>query len=152
MTQFVDADHAGNMMNLPSYTEITIYLCRAPIIWYSKKQNTFESRTVRSKIVTIRTGMELTKGINYKLSIMGFLIDGPTLVFCDNNLVVTRMSVPTFTLEKNNLSICYHAVIESVAAGIHRIVHISGEFNPADLITKLLTAAVKWPHIGRIFY
>ncbi len=33
----VDADHAGNIMTRRSHTGILVYLCRAPIIWYSKR-------------------------------------------------------------------------------------------------------------------
>ena len=37
--------------------------------------------------------MDLTKGLCYKLRIIGVPIDRPTLVFCDNKLVVTNTSV-----------------------------------------------------------
>ena len=43
MTQFVDADYAGNIMNHLSHTGIIIYLCRALMIWYNKNHNTVES-------------------------------------------------------------------------------------------------------------
>ena len=96
--------------------------------------------------------MELTKGLRYKLRMMGVLIDRPTSVFCDNKLVVTSTSVPTLTLPKKHLGICYHALIEAVAVGIHLIVHISVDFSAVGVLTKLLAAAVKRPHIGRILY
>ena len=53
MMQFVDADHSGDMMNRRSYRDILIYLCRSPIICYSKKQNTVESSTLGSEVVDI---------------------------------------------------------------------------------------------------
>ena len=96
--------------------------------------------------------MDLTKGLRYKLIMMGIPIDGPTSVFCDNKSVVTSMYVPTLTLAKKHLGICYHAVRESVAVGIHRIAHISGESNPGGVLTKLLAAVVKRPHTGRKLY
>ena len=100
----------------------------------------------------MRTGMEITKGLCCKLRMMGVPIDGPTLVFFDNKLVVISTSVPILTSAKKHLVVFYHAVREAVDVGIHHIVHISGEFNPADVLTKLLMAAVKRPHIGRILY
>ena len=39
----VDANHAGNMENRRSHSGITIYVNNAPIIWYSKLQNTVEA-------------------------------------------------------------------------------------------------------------
>ena len=152
MMQFVDANHAGNMMNRCSYTLILIYLCRAPIIWYSKNQNTVKASTFGSEIVYMWTGMDITKGLRYKLRMMGVPIDGPTSVFCDNKSVVTSNSVSNLTLAKKHLGICYHQVRESVATSIHWILHISGEFNPVDVRTKIFTAAVKRTHIGRILY
>ena len=108
MMQFVDANHAGNMMNRCSYTLILIYLCRAPIIWYSKNQNTVKASTFGSEIVYMWTGMDITKGLRYKLRMMGVPIDGPTSVFCDNKSVVTSNSVSNLTLAKKHLGICYH--------------------------------------------
>jgi hypothetical protein len=40
---FVDADHAGNRVTRRSQTGILIFLNRAPILWYSKAQNTVET-------------------------------------------------------------------------------------------------------------
>ena len=139
-------------MNRSSYTGIVIYIFRAKIIWYSKNQNTVASSMFGSKIVAMRTGMELTKSLCYKLRMMGVPIDGPTSVFCDNKLVVASTYVPTSTLSKNHLGIYYHAVREAVAEGIHRISHIAGEFNLANILTKILMAAVKWPHIRWVLY
>ena len=40
---YVDANHEGNMANRKSHSGIIIYVNNAPIIWYSKWQNTFEA-------------------------------------------------------------------------------------------------------------
>ena len=100
----------------------------------------------------MRIGMEKTKGLRYKLRMMGVLIDGPTLVFFDNKLVVISTSVPNLTSAKKHLVVFYHAVREAVDVGIHCIVRISGEYNPVYVLTKILMAEVKRPHIGRILY
>jgi hypothetical protein len=39
ITMFVDASHAANMVTRQSRTGVLIYVNRAPILWYSKKQN-----------------------------------------------------------------------------------------------------------------
>ena len=139
-------------MNFHFHTGILIYLRRAPIIWYSKNHNTVKSSTFGLEIVAMRTRMDLTEGLHYKLSIMGILIYVPTLVFCDNNLVVNSTSVPTSTLAKKHLGICYYAAREAVAAGIHRIAHIAGDLKPRYVLNKILTAAGKMHHVERILY
>ena len=40
---YVDTNHAGNMANRRSHSGIIIYVNNAPIICYSKLQNTFEA-------------------------------------------------------------------------------------------------------------
>ena len=40
---YVDANHAVNMANRRSNSGTIIYVNNAPIIWYSKLQNTFEA-------------------------------------------------------------------------------------------------------------
>jgi hypothetical protein len=40
---FVDADHAGNQVTRRSHSGIMIFCNRAPIMWYSKWQNTVET-------------------------------------------------------------------------------------------------------------
>jgi len=48
---FTDADHAGNRITRRSRTGIIIFVNRAPVIWYSKAQNTIESSTFGSEFV-----------------------------------------------------------------------------------------------------
>ena len=100
----------------------------------------------------MQTEIDLTKVLQYKLRVMGAPIDGPASIFFDNKSVVTSRSVPTSTLVKKHLIICYHAVRESVDAGIHWIAHIVGEFNPADVLTNILMTAAKRPHTRRMLY
>jgi hypothetical protein len=43
---FCDADHAGDHLTRHSQTGVILFLSRAPIMWYSKKQNTVESSSL----------------------------------------------------------------------------------------------------------
>ena len=47
MSQFMDADHAGDKMTRIVHSGIIIYLNRDPIICYSNNQNTVELITFR---------------------------------------------------------------------------------------------------------
>ena len=48
ITCFVDAKHAGKVVTWSSHAFVLIYLINAPIVWFSKKQNTVESSTFGS--------------------------------------------------------------------------------------------------------
>ncbi len=63
---FVDADHAGNQVTRRSHTGIIVFCNRAPIIWYSKRQNTVETSTFESEFIAARIAVELIEGLRYK--------------------------------------------------------------------------------------
>jgi hypothetical protein len=137
---FVDANHAGNVVTRRSHSGILIYVQNAPIIWYSKRQNTVEASSFGSEFVALRIAKEMVIALRYKLRMFGVPIDGPTNVFCDNNGVVKNASIPHSTLLKKHNAINYHAVREAVAAQIIRVLKEDGMTNLADLFTKVLTA------------
>ena len=56
---FVDADHAGNQVTCRSHTGIIIFLNMAPILWFSKRQNSVETSTYSSKMVALKIATEL---------------------------------------------------------------------------------------------
>lgn len=64
---FVDADHAGNQVTRRSHTGIIIMVNMAPIIWYSKRQNTIETSTFGSEFIALKIATELTESLRYKL-------------------------------------------------------------------------------------
>ena len=138
MSCFVDADHAGCRVTRRSHSGILLFLNKAPIMWYSKRQNTVETSTFGSEIVALKIAVEMTEGLRYKLRMMGIAVDGPTNVFCDNESVVKNTTRPESTLKKKHNAIAYHRVREAQAAGIVRISHEPGETNLADLLTKCL--------------
>ena len=142
MIAFVDADHAGDSITRRSRTGCLIYLQRAPIVWYSKKQSGVETSTFGSEFMAMKVSTELVKGLRYKLRMMGVPIDGYTLVLGDNMSVIKNVSGPTSQLKKKSNSIAYHFVREQVAADIIRVAHESTETNIADMLTK--------PHSGPV--
>jgi hypothetical protein len=48
------------------------------ITWYSKRQPTIESSVFGAEFVALKNGMELVRGLRYKLRMMGVDISGPT--------------------------------------------------------------------------
>ena len=137
-TCFVDADHAACRVTRRSHTGVIIYVNRAPIIWFSKRQNTVESSTFGSEFIAMRISIELVEALRYKLRMMGVPIDGSTNVFCDNEAVVKNSTVPESTLKKKHNAISYHRTREAQASGTIRIAKEPGTTNLADLFTKLL--------------
>ena len=105
---FVDVDHVGNLVTCCSRTGILIFVNRAPIIWYSKCQNTVKTSTFGSKFVAMRIAVELIEALHYKLCMFGIPIEGPTNVYCDNEAVTKNTTIPESMLKKKHNSIAYH--------------------------------------------
>jgi hypothetical protein len=152
ITCFVDANHAGNLVTRRSHTGVLIFVQNAPIIWYSKKQNTVESSSFGSEFVALRVAKELIVALRYKLRMFGVPIIGPASILCDNQGVVKNVSIPESTLTKRHNAINYHTTREAVAAGIIRVGKEDGLTNLADAFTKSLPRVRRYDLFGRIGY
>jgi hypothetical protein len=149
---FVDADHAGNRVTRHSHTGIIIFCNRAPIVWFSKRQNTVETSTFGSEFIAARIAVELIEALRYKLRMFGIPLQGPVNVYCDNNGVVVNASQPESTLKKKHNAIAYHRVQEAAAAGTIRIAKEDTATNIADMLTKPLSGPRLKDLCSRVLY
>lgn len=139
-TAYVDASHAANKVTRRSHSGYILFINRAPISWYSKRQNTIEASTFSSEFIAMRTCVDAITALRYKLRMFGVPVNEPTNILCDNDSVVRNTSKIDSTLDKKHNALAYHAVRWAVAAGSVRIGWIDGKFNLADAMTKRLTA------------
>ena len=136
---FVDLDHAANIIARRSQTGLLLFINRAPVTWFSKRQNTVETSTFGSEFIAMKTPVEHVEALHYKLWMFGIPIEGPTNVFCDNEAVFKNTSILDSTLKKKHTSICHHRAREAVAACMMRVAKEGTATNLADLFTKPLT-------------
>lgn len=149
---FVDSDHAGNKVTRRSHSGIFILLNNAPVVVFSKRQNTCESSTYGSELVAMRIARDLISGLRIKLKCFGIPISGPANVFCDNNAVVKNTSHPESVLNKKHNAINFHVVRESVAARIMRVGKEDTATNIADVFTKLVPFTRKRELLSRFLW
>jgi hypothetical protein len=98
---FVDASHGSDRATRQSQTGILIFCFRAPVIWFSKRQNTVAASTFGSKFQAMKNGgVELIESLCYKLRKFRVPIDGPTNIFCNIEAVYKNTSLPESTLKK----------------------------------------------------
>ena len=84
----------------------------------------------------------------YKLRMLGLPLSdngGPSYIFGDNKSVVDSCSILEHNLKKRHHALSYHRVREAIASNVVRYHHISGEENPADVLTKFLLHSKWWP-------
>ena len=94
---------------------ILIFCNLALIQWISKWQPTIKTSIFGAEFVAMKHGIEVLRGLHYKLRMMGVPLTGPSFIYGDNKFQVINFSVPESTLKKKSHSICYHAIHESVA-------------------------------------
>lgn len=144
ITAFVDASHAANKKTRRSHTGFVIFVNRAPIFWYSKRQSTVEASTFSSEFIALKTCIEYITHLRYKLRMFGIPLGGDDTkgttdaahVFCDNETVVKNSSLIESTLNKKHSSIAYHYVRWNVAAMVASMAWVMSEENLSDPFTK----------------
>ena len=136
---FVDASHASDKATRRSQTGVLIFVNKAPIIFYSKRQNSVETSTFGSEFTAMKQAVELVKALRYKLRMFGVPIDGPASVYCDNEAVYKNVSAPASVLNKKMHAISYHYCREAVASGTIQVAKEDTDTNLSDLFTKVLT-------------
>jgi hypothetical protein len=127
-----DSDHAGNRLTRRSRSGYLVYINRALVTWYSKRQPLVESSVFGAEFVALKNGMESVRGLRYKLRMMGVEISGPTFTYGDNMSVIHNTQQPESQFKKKSNSSCYHASREAVAMGEMLTTHVPMSLNPAD--------------------
>ena len=140
---FVDANHAGNKVTRRSQTGLLIFVNKALIIAFSKRQTTVETSVFSTKFTASKNAAKLVEALRYKLHMFGVSVEGPTNVFCDNELVHKNVSTPESVFNKKHHRIEYHRCREAVAASTIRIAKELTATNLSDLFIKILPQFVR---------
>jgi hypothetical protein len=149
---FVDANHANDKETRRSQTGTLLFVNKAPIIWYSKRQNSVEASTFGSEFTAMKNAIELIESLRYKLRMFGMPIEGPTNVFCDNDAMCKNTTKPESVLTKKHRSISYHRGREAAAAGTIRVTKEGTLTNLAGLFTKTLPAPKRAELLDKFTY
>ena len=144
-TAFVDASHGANKVTRKSHTGFVLFLNRAPIVWYRKRQQTVETSAFSAEFIALKACLEAIEHLRFKLRCFGVPMPQgePTHVFCDNESVVKNTTNVESTLNKKHSSVAYHHCRWSVAAGVITLAHIRTYDNIADCFTKRLPSSIR---------
>ena len=109
---------------------------KTPIDWYSKKQATVATSTYGSEFVAAKTCVDQVIELRNLLRYLGVPINSKSYMFGDNKTVVDSSTIPEAKIHKRHVMLSFHRVREAIAAGIINFVHIDGNNNPADMLSK----------------
>jgi hypothetical protein len=95
-----------------------------PLFSTVRNRGSIETSSFGSELSAMKTAVELTEGLRYKLRMMGVPVDGPTRILADNMSVVHKCSNPASQLKKKSNSIAYHYVRERAAMDVVSVAYI----------------------------
>jgi hypothetical protein len=133
---YVDANLLHCLVTGRSVTGILHFLNGTPIDWYSKKMATVETATYGAEFVSARTCVEQLVDLRNTLRYLGVPLRERSYMFGDNESVVNSSMQPYAKLHKRHNALSFHRVREAIASGVIAFLHIPGENNPADILSK----------------
>ena len=89
--------------------------------------------------MAMSTAVEETMAIRYMLRALGVKVESTTMMHGDNLGVVQNATIKDSLLKKKHVALSYNKTREATAAGIILPVHINGDWNYADTLTKSQT-------------
>ena len=90
---FVYTEHGGNIITGIFHSRILLFVNNALIKYFRKHQNTVESITFRSELISLWIAREMILDIIIKLKMFVVPLAGPENVFGDNNQIVKRTNI-----------------------------------------------------------
>ena len=150
-TVFCDANLMHNLVNGKSNVGILHMINKTPMDWYSRTTSTVETSTYGTEFCAARIAVDQIIDFRYTLRMLGVPImrDGNkaegSWLFGDNLSVVNSSTYPGGKLLKRNHILNYHRVREAQACGICNFIHMDGNKNPSDILTKYKTSSDWYP-------
>ena len=152
ITTYVDANLCHDMLSGKSVTGIIHFLNKTPIHFYSKKQPVVETATYGSEYMAARIAVEEIIDLRTSLRYLGVDIEGSSYLFGDNRTVVNSSSIPQSRLHKRHVLLSFHRVREAIASKTIHFIHIPGNINPADILSKHWSYQKVWKQLQALLF
>ena len=141
---YCDSDYAGDLDKRRSTTGYVFTLARAPVSWKSTLQSTVALSTTEAEY------MAVTETVKKAIWLRGLLEDlgvgqKHIKVFCDSQSAIHLAKNQVYHARTKHIDVRYHFVREIIEEGGVLVQKISTTENPADMMTKVVTA-IKFKH------
>ena len=138
LTTYVDASLGSEHTKGKSPTGVIVCHYGSPIIWTSHLQSVVALSTMESEMMATSTGTQLTLFARNVFAELGCVQHEPTKVWSDNLSNILCIKNQSSTPRSRHIDLRFHFISEQVSRGAVGILHIPGDSNPADLLTKPL--------------
>jgi hypothetical protein len=152
LTYYVDANLMHDVATGRSVTGILHLVNKTPIEWYSKKQATVETAPYGSEFVATRICVEQIIDLRNTLRYLGVPIREKSYMFGDNKSVLDSSMQLDAKLHKRYTMLSFHRVREAIATGILSFYFLSGDDNPADILSKHWGYTQIWERLKSLLF
>ena len=134
---YCDSDFASDQMDRKSVSGFCIYLGDGPVSWQSKKQDLVALSSCESEFVAMslccQTLMWLVQLLENNLS---FKFKYSSTIWCDNASAIALLKPGVANRRTKHIDIRFHFARDCQEKGLIKVLHIPGNQNCADLLTK----------------
>ena len=135
-TTYVDANLYHDLLTGKAVTGVLHFVNQTPIDWFTKKQESVETATYGSEFMAARKAIQQIVGLFQTMQYLGMPVSKSSYLFGNNESVVKSGSIPHSQLSKQHHTLAYHYTHEAITSGMVKFYHISGDINPADVLSK----------------
>ncbi len=115
---FFDSDHAHDKVTNRSCTGLVVYVGSTPVMWSSKRQGSIASSSYEAEFLAGHQACEEAIALRYMLRSLGCRIKGRTVMYGDNQGMLTSSTKIDAECKKKHVQISYNIMRECVAAGV----------------------------------
>ncbi len=141
---YVDADYGGDLDRRRSISGYVFVMCGGAISWKASLQSIAALSTTEAEYIAA------TEGVKEAIWLRGLVMElgvpqGETVVYSDSQSAIHLTKNDTYHSKTKHISVRYHFIRDTVAAGEIVVKKVHTSDNPADMLTKPLSIA-KFEH------
>jgi len=147
---YCDSDYAGDRPTRRSTTGYMVMMGGGPVAWRCMRQHCVTLSTAEAELYAACEAAKQTVWTRELLSGFGYVFDGPSVIFEDNQATIAITDNPTLHDRTKHVDIRYFYVREKVQEGLVKLVYVRSDENLADVLTKPLSTP-KFIVVRRVF-
>ncbi|KAL5493039.1 hypothetical protein ACEPAI_4487 [Sanghuangporus weigelae] len=133
---YSDSNWAGDLSDRKSTTGFLFMLKGGPVAWKSRKQSVVAKSTAEAEYIALSACAQ--EGIWFRnfFSEINHTFQQPLLIYIDNQPALQMIKNPVYLSKTKHIDIPIHHIRDEVQKGRIKLVHLPGNENPADILTK----------------